>query len=449
MNGFKRAWLHLIRKKGTSGILFLLLLVMTTLMLTCLSIQSATDIVNANIKKALLGFFTINAKQLDGGITEESLEKIISVNGLSGRYTLRSYTYASYYSADGKSLEIKSEGASEIPEGYEHAGRIVANSNSNDDSYFTEAGFEMVEGESIVSTDKNVALIHQYFAEQNNLAIGDTIIFRDVMDNGRRVEAMVVGIFTNTEEQTSIGIAPSSDLYENIIFTDLTTASDLMYGAENGTSVEYGDFYVNDPDELDRIMEEVQEIPDMNWKKCTLTRYDNDYQNAKESLRGLQNIIFLAIVVVFLIGFGVLVLFLTLRLRDRIHETGIYLSMGISKGEILMQYLLEVLLVSVVALIFAYGVSSAICNRVGQTLFSQVTTDTYEAIKLVGNESGGKEAIQGSQEDLGLSDVEVTISTKDYQTVWMLILGICFVSIVLASYPILKVKPKNLLSHMS
>ena len=31
-------------------------------MLTCLSIQSATETANANIKKALLGYFTINAK---------------------------------------------------------------------------------------------------------------------------------------------------------------------------------------------------------------------------------------------------------------------------------------------------------------------------------------------------------------------------------------------------
>ena len=34
---------------------------MATLMLTCFSIQSATETANANIKKALLGYFTINA----------------------------------------------------------------------------------------------------------------------------------------------------------------------------------------------------------------------------------------------------------------------------------------------------------------------------------------------------------------------------------------------------
>ena len=62
MNLCKRACLYSIRKKGKTLTLLAFLLVMATLMLTCLSIQSATKTANANIKKALLGHFTINAK---------------------------------------------------------------------------------------------------------------------------------------------------------------------------------------------------------------------------------------------------------------------------------------------------------------------------------------------------------------------------------------------------
>ena len=103
------------------------LLVMATLMLTCLSIQSATETANANIKKALLGYFTINAKTLENGIPEDTVSQILAMDGLSGRYTLRSYTYATYFDADGNLLEINTEGAAQVPEGYENAGRVVAN----------------------------------------------------------------------------------------------------------------------------------------------------------------------------------------------------------------------------------------------------------------------------------------------------------------------------------
>ena len=106
---------------------------------------------NANIKKALLGYFTINAKTLESGIPEDMVSQILTMDGLSGRYTLRSYTYAAYFDADGNGLTINTESAAQVPEGYENAGRVVANSNSQEDSYFTDGGFEMVEGSPITT----------------------------------------------------------------------------------------------------------------------------------------------------------------------------------------------------------------------------------------------------------------------------------------------------------
>ena len=447
MNLCKRAFLYSIRKKGKTLTLLAFLLVMATLMLTCFSIQSATETANANIKKALLGYFTINGKQLEGGITEEVREQILGIDGLSGRYTLRSYSYAEYCDAHGNPLAINTEEAAQIPEGYEHAGKIVANSNSQDDSYFTEGGFELAKGEPITTEGGNQVLIHEKFAERNGLSVGDTMLLKDVEGKNRTIPVTVAGIFTNTKEQDSIGIAPSYDLYDNIVFTDLSTAAGLLYGygTEEGASVQYGDFYVDDPDELERIMDEVKDIPGVAWEDCTLTRYDNDYQNAKKSLEGLQNIVFIAIAVVSVICFLVLALFLTLRLRGRIHETGIYLAMGIPKGEVLLQYLLEVFLAAAVALVLSYGASTMISHEIGNRLLSQVTAESYETVDLTA-ETGQEEA---SAEDLGLEEIEVAVSGKDYAMVWGFGMGLCLASTALAAYPIMKMKPKSILSQMS
>ena len=445
MNLCKRAFLYSIRKKGKTLTLLAFLLVMATLMLTCFSIQSATETANANIKKALLGYFTINGKQLEGGITEEVREQILGIDGLSGRYTLRSYSYAEYCDAQGNPLEINTEEAAQIPEGYEHAGKIVANSNSQDDSYFTEGGFELTQGEPITTEGGNQVLIHEKFAQRNGLSVGDTMLLKDVEGKNRTIPVTVAGIFTNTKEQDSIGIAPSYDLYDNIVFTDLSTAASLLYGTEDGASVQYGDFYVDDPDELERIMDEVKDIPGVAWEDCTLTRYDNDYQNAKESLEGLQNIVFIAIAVVSVICFLVLALFLTLRLRGRIHETGIYLAMGISKGSVLLQYLLEVVLVAAIALVISFGTSTVISHQIGSSLLSQVTSETYETVDLTGE----NEAVEESTEDLNLAEIEVAVSGEDYAMVWAFGMALCVASTALAAYPIMKMKPKSILSQMS
>lgn len=444
MNLCKRALLYSIRKKGKTITLLAFLLVMATLMLTCLSIRSATETANANIKKALLGYFTVNAKTLEDGIPEDAVNQILGIKGLSGRNTLRSYTYATYFDADGNLLEINTEGAAQVPEGYENAGKIVANSNSQNDSYFTEGGFELVEGEPITTQGGGQVLIHEKFAQRNGLSVGDTMILGNVENESQTIPVTVAGIFTNTEEQDSIGMAPSYDLYDNVVFTDLSTASFLLYGTEGTTHVQYGDFYVNDPDELDRIMEETKSIEGVDWDKCTLTRYDNDYQNAKESLEGLQSTVFIAIAVVSVICFLVLALFLTLRLRGRIHETGVYLAMGISKGMILLQYLLEVFLAAAVALLLAYGASTVISHQIGSSLLSQVTTETYETVDLTGN----SEAAEEPTEDLGLAQVEVAVSAEDYALVWAFGMALCLASTAVAAYPILKMKPKNILTQM-
>ena len=445
MNLWKRVCLYLGRKKGKTFTLLAFLLVMATLMLTCLSIRSATETANANIKKALLGYFTINAKTLDTGLSADILRRILDTKGLSGNYALRSYSYANYYDADGNSLVINKEGAAQMPEEYENAGKIVANSDSEKDSYFTEGGFEITEGNPLTSESKNAVLLHDRFAKQNGLSVGDTMLLGSIIDEGDTIPVTITGLFTNTKEQEAVGITPSYDLYENIVFTDLSTASYLLYGTAEERRVQYGDFYVNDPDELDRIMAQVQEINGINWDECTLTRYDKDYQNAKQSLESLQNIVFIAIAIVSVISFLVLVLFMTLRLRGRIHETGIYLAMGISKGTVLLQYLLEVFIVAAIALLLSYGASAAISDQIGSKLLSQITAETYETVDLTEDIETEKQPAQ----DLKLSDVVVEISTTDYAFVWAFGLVLCLASTALAAYPIMKMKPKNILSQMS
>ena len=124
-------------------------------------------------------------------------------------------------------------------------------------------------------------------------------------------------------------------------------------------------------------------------------------------------------------------LFLTLRLRGRIHETGVYLAMGISKGSVLLQYLLEVILVAAIALVISFGTSTAISHQIGSSLLSQVTSETYETVDLTGESDTAEEPT----EDLGLAEIEVAVSAEDYALVWAFGMVLCVASTALAAYP--------------
>lgn len=448
MNAVKRSFLYLLRKYGKTLSLFLFLLVMATMMLTCLSLFSATQDAESNLKKALMSSFTVNAKQLESGLTKDTVTDILSLDGLSGQYALRSYTQASYFRLDGTPLEIETEGASQIPQGYEHAGKVVANSNSNNDTYFTEAGFKLIEGNAITQNNGNIVLLHKDFAERNGLFVGDDILLGNVSETDRRVKVTIIGLFNNTQEQDALGIAPSYDLYSNVAFTDIATASYLIYG--NGTiNAQYGDFYVNDPEELYTIMSAVKELPNTEWEDTVITKYDNDYQNAKDALKGLLNIIFIAMIVIGVVCFLVLSLFLVFRLRSRIHETGVLLAMGISKSSVLLQYLLEIIVVAIIAFGLSFLTSSLIAQEVGDKLFDQTMQDGYEVIQRTDDSTQDEDITQSNDVEMSLPNVTVSISLKDYLSVFGIGMVLCVLSVSLALIPILRMKPKNILSQMN
>ena len=59
MNFISRAWLYIIRKKGKSILLFIILLVMATFVLTALALGNASNAAQMELRKSLGGSFLI------------------------------------------------------------------------------------------------------------------------------------------------------------------------------------------------------------------------------------------------------------------------------------------------------------------------------------------------------------------------------------------------------
>ena len=59
MNFMNRAWLYIIRKKGKSILLFVILLVMATFVLTALALGNASQSAQRDLRKSLGGTFLV------------------------------------------------------------------------------------------------------------------------------------------------------------------------------------------------------------------------------------------------------------------------------------------------------------------------------------------------------------------------------------------------------
>lgn len=443
MSMWKRAWLHIERKKGKTVLIFLILLTVSTLLLTCLSIRSATDTAAQNIRKSLMGGFTVNAKHLETFLDESTVSKILEQSGMRDHYNLRSYDQVEYQDKSGRKLKIKTEGAAPASIGYEHAGKMVSATHSDLEPYFTEAGLELVEGRHITTGDKNKIIVSDTFAKMNGLKPGDSLLLGS-LHSDQQTEVEIVGIFKSKEAMKSSEMTPPAELYENICFTDDETYSRLAF--DSGNHYQYGDFFVDDPSELDLILEKVKNIPDVDWEKCTFTKNDADYLRAKTELQALQTLVTTMVLVLIAVSVVMLALILLLWIRARIQEIGMLLAMGIGKGNIILQHIAELLLIAVFAFALSFAASSLIAQQVGDTLIERAAA---EDCVTENDLTDGTSKEQDTDQAPALQSIHIRVSASDLLLVYGIGAGIILLSVAAASYPILCLKPKEILTKMS
>ncbi len=415
MNFVKRAYLYTTRKKVRTILLFSIILIMATLLIVCFSINSSSSMADANVRKALKCGFTVNAKTLEKGLDENIVNQILNIDGITDSYNLRSYTVTEYRDISNNKLKTRDDVGLKV---YENAGRVVGDRYSEKDSYFTDEGFKLTNGEHITPDKKQVALVHQDFANNNNLKIGDYIVLNNIEGNEMGVEVQIIGVFTSTRKSDTEEYMDTTNLFENIIFTDLNTISKLIYETD-GENSQYGDFEVEDPEELDNLITEMKKIENVNWESCVITKNDSNFKNTKEALEGIQQIVSTAIIVIFIISIILIVLILNLWTKHRINEIAILLSVGISKKDIIWQQIIEILMVSVPAFILSYFTSSIATKIVGSKLISSIT-----------------------------NSIEISVNIFD----WLLVSGIglliILVSTIISIYQITKIKPRDIFSRI-
>ena len=130
------------------------------------------------------------------------------------------------------------------------------------------------------------------------------------------------------------------------------------------------DFFANDPEQLESILREVQNIKTINWNNFLITVNDEVYQNISNALSDTGTLITTLIYVITAVSMALIILILSMSVRSRKREIGILLAVGIAKPAVVLQYVLEILLIAAVAFPLAYLSSKKAAGTLG-TLFDK------------------------------------------------------------------------------
>ena len=126
------------------------------------------------------------------------------------------------------------------------------------------------------------------------------------------------------------------------------------------------DFYVENPENLDSIIQEVQNIKDINWNNFYIYANDEIYQNTQESVDNSSTLIISLIVIAIIVSISVISIIVFMSIKGRRREIGILLSIGKSKATIMIQFIIEMLIISAISFTGSYFFSKLIAGNLGQ-----------------------------------------------------------------------------------
>ena len=419
MSIFNRAYLYIIRKKVRSSILFFIVTLISLFLLSGSILNTTVGTISKNLYKDVNFGFTIESiDKSNKEIEKDTLKKINEVAGVNQK----NYLYAKSVNVVDKKVVQENQNITITEEMKNKSNLVMMNgitSTKNNIDFKSEV-LKLEKGRHIEENDQNKILVHEKFASMNNLKLGDKI---KLEQNGKTVEFEVVGIFSGEKTNNFEGL--SSDFIENTVYIDYNSSQKLLdYSSNNKvTSVEYG---VNNPTELDDIIKNVESLGINN---ISVSKSNKNYElvtSSVESITKLTNMIRIGSIIV---GVVILSLVLMFWIRERLYEIGVLLSLGISKINLILQFVVETLMVTIFSFLSALGLEFILLKY----LSSNITKVFSEDLPKIISDELTKISINGSN-IIGVIIVMITI---------------VIISVVVALLPILKTKPKKILTQIN
>lgn len=451
MGSFKRAVLYITRKKKKSILMFFILFCIATAVLSGISIKKATSIARQNSSKETANTFEIQnnlATNFTGTMPESLVNKVSKVNGIKN--------YDASVQGIGlvfkqlQNVEPKNNTVQYTDKQYENLFPVEAHKFTEYDTKFMGKSFRLVEGRHLVEGDKNKVLVHKALAEKNNLKVGDRIIgTKDSLDYNASKDAPseydleIVGIF---ESQNTDRMGSKLEIPENLILSDMNTLN-ALYGYSKGNS-QYTSAVFNTNKNVDDVISDVNKIQE-NWSLYNISKSDDTFLALSKSFDSLEKIVNMLLIGSIIVGIIVLSLVLAFWIQGKIHETGILLSIGVGKFKIISQYIIELLLISVLAFGTSYFSSKMISQNIGDAMVSQASKQAVQEVQQgFGGMSLGYDA-NTSLATQTVDGIDVDVSLKEVLYVYAIGATIIISSVMISSSSIIRLKPKEILSKMS
>lgn len=446
----KNALLSLKKNIGRTILLFFIIVLITNLVISGLSIQSASNKEMEQLQSQLGNdvTLTVNFKNMmkdrnsGESVNQQSHQITLEMaNSVKKLKYVKNYNYTISTSVNSDSVNaIKSESTTNMPGRNENEGDLTISANTTM-SYldsFSNERYKLTSGRLLTIKDQNSqnCVIEKNLASDNNLTIGDTLtVYTTVNDQTVTQDLTVVGIYEiQTSDNMQIGDSHFNNPV-NTIYTGLSIGQTLSGSDENLTSATY---YLEDPQYVDSFVNLAKKKTSIDFNTYSLETNDQIYKQNASSLENMKSYAQLFVWIIVIGGSAILCLILALTIRNRYYEFGVLLSLGQTKFKIILQQLLEILVIAVIAIVISLGTGKVVANSIYQVMESSQTIQQNEGPQHMDHNDNK----QDQQKEL-----DVSITSNNVVELFAITGAVCVVSIIVPATYILRLSPREILTR--
>lgn len=461
MNIFSRAWRYVTRNKSKSLIMFLILFGMSTATISGVAIKKSTEIAKNNINASLNASFSVEQNLANtfgigsrgfAAIKGKDLNLIKGVDTISKSNLMMvgEVELINAEKVDGKNVSIKDD---QLFATSKKLNDIEGLTNSSLDNKFSGEIIKLKEGKHIDESSVHEMLVHETFAKENGLKLGDIVEITQTNQNSipyksvlqEPIKLTVVGIFTGDSRGARTN---PFELVENLLITDINTVKELYDYNEDDAIYQTAQFFVNDPKELESTMSEVKKLP-IDWSQYKTTKTSDNFATLSSSLDNMNALINTMIYGTLIVSAIILSLLMAFWINGRMHEIGILLSLGFSKFNIIAQYTIELMLIAALSFSFSYFSGRGIAQNLATSMAQRANQESMNQFNQgLGGMNFGQDP-NSSVLTKGMDDLDIDVTVEEMIPVYIIGTMIIIVSVSLSSVLIVRLKPREILTKIS
>lgn len=312
---------------------------------------------------------------------------------------------------------------------------------------FINGTYTITQGEMISGFETFECAINEELATLNEVSVGETITLKNPTTE-KAYEFTVVGIYKDSSDMDN-----SSNMYSpsaNKIITGNKVIEQLVIDDNTLTTNVTPYFVLSNKDVIEDFTNEVRE-KGLNEYYIINTNVEQ-LENATKSIENVKTFATTFLIITLIISAIVLFVINMINIRERKYEIGVYRTIGVSKIKLTMQFVLELLIVTIVFLSIGTAIGTVLSKDVGNSLLANEIEETKQAQEQVQDNFGRKDMTDNFNGMVEVETIDSIDAVVDYQVLLELFgigIALTLVSSLASMISIQKFSPLTILKERS